>query len=188
MLGRMSSSNLSYAGLAIALLGVGAAARAAGPAVPVPLRVPAGAKLIARFHATGAQVYGCAAAAAGQFAWTLKRPDATLFDPAGAPAGTHTAGPTWTAKDGSAVVGEKLAQADAPTPDAVPWLLLRAKSSSGTGQLNQTTFIQRLQTKGGKAPATGCDAGKAGAEVRAPYSADYLFYAGGAAAPAKAKP
>ena len=32
-------------------------------------------------------------------------------------------------------------------------------------------------TKGGKAPATGCDAGHAGQEVRVPYSADYLFYA-----------
>jgi hypothetical protein len=192
MIRRMSSLKLSCAGLVVTVVGFGAAAHAAAPELPAPLRVPAGAKLVAQFHATGAQVYGCAASApgapgaSGSFAWTLKRPDATLFDAAGAPAGTHTAGPTWTAKDGSAVVGEKVAQADAPAPDAVPWLLLRAKSSSGSGQLSQVTFIQRVQTKGGKAPAVGCDAGKAGAETRAPYSADYLFYAGGA--PAKTKP
>ena len=191
MIGRMK---LSSAGLVVAVLGLGSVAGAAGPEVPAPLRVPPGAKLVAELHAIGAQVYGCAAgtpgtpSATGSFAWTLKRPDATLLDAAGAPAGTHTAGPTWTVKDGSAVVGEKVAQADAPAADAVPWLLLRAKSSSGSGQLSQVTFIQRIKTKGGKAPATGCDAAKAGAEIRAPYSADYLFYTGGAAAPAQAKP
>jgi hypothetical protein len=43
--------------------------------------------------------------------------------------------------------------------------------------LSRATSIQRLNTKGGKAPASGCDAAHAGQEVRVPYSADYLFYA-----------
>ena len=46
-----------------------------------------------------------------------------------------------------------------------------------TGVLTQVTSIQRINTKGGKAPASGCDAGHAGQEVRVPYSADYLFFA-----------
>ena len=36
--------------------------------------------------------------------------------------------------------------------------------------------IQRLNTKGGKAPVSGCDSSHAGLEVRVAYSADYFFY------------
>jgi hypothetical protein len=158
----------------------GATEANAALAIPAAVAVPPGATLVERFHATGAQVYGCAAAN-GAYAWTLKRPDATLFDAANAEAGKHGAGPSWTAKDGSSVTGAKLAQADAPLPDAVPWLLLKATSTAGHGRLGTVTFIQRLATKGGKAPATGCDAAHAGAELRVGYSADYYFYTGGAA-------
>jgi len=156
-----------------------AADATAAPEVPAPIRVPAGAKLVAKLHAEGAQVYGCGATD-GKFGWTLKRPDATLTDAKGAEAGKHGAGPSWTAKDGSTVTGAKAAQADAPVADAVPWLLLRATSTAGKGKFGQVTFIQRLGTKGGKAPATGCDAAHNGNELRVDYSADYYFYAGGA--------
>jgi hypothetical protein len=170
----------------LALSGFAASVRAAAtpatPEVPAAIRVPEGAKLLEKLHATGAQVYGCAATD-GKYGWTLKRPDATLTDAKGGEAGKHGAGPSWTAKDGSVVNGAKAAQADAPVPDAVPWLLLKATSTSGKGRFSQVTFIQRLATKGGKAPATGCDAAHNGAEVRADYSADYYFYAGGASKP-----
>ena len=161
-----------------------AADATASPEVPLPLRVPAGAKLLTKLHAEGAQVYGCGVTE-GKFGWTLKRPDATLIDATGAAAGKHGAGPSWTAKDGSVVSGAKVAAADAPAADAVPWLLLRATSSSGKGRFTDVSFIQRLATKGGKAPATGCDAAHDGAELRVGYSADYYFFAGGTVAPAK---
>jgi len=50
-------------------------------------------------------------------------------------------------------------------------------SREGNGQLSHVAHIQRLNTSGGKAPATGCDVGHAGQEVRVSYSADYLFFA-----------
>jgi hypothetical protein len=151
------------------------------PQVPAALAVPAGATLATHFRGVGAQVYACTAVTGTTtYAWTLQKPDAKLLDHKGAPAGTHGAGPSWTAKDGSVVTGAKAAQADAPTPDAVPWLLLRATSTSGKGRFSPVTFIQRVATKGGKAPATGCDAAHDGAELRVDYSADYYFYAGGA--------
>lgn len=171
---------------ALVLFGLPPAVRAASapavPTVPPALAVPVGAKLVEKLHATGAQVYGCAATD-GKYAWTLKRPDATLTDAKGGEAGKHGAGPSWTAKDGSTVSGAKVAQADAPTADAVPWLLLKATSTSTKGRFGQITFIQRLSTKGGKAPAGGCDAAHDGAELRVDYSADYYFYAGGASKP-----
>ena len=170
--------------LASGVSGVASGAPAAGdppspPKVPTALAVPPGAKLVARFHATGAQVYACTSAA-GQVSWVLARPDAMLADASGAIAGTHGAGPSWKSKDGSSVVGKKLAQAAAPDAGAVPWLLLGATSTSGAGQLTGVTFVQRVATKGGIAPATGCNATHVGAEVRADYSADYYFYTGGA--------
>jgi Protein of unknown function (DUF3455) len=66
-----------------------------------------------------------------------------------------------------------------PSPDAdsIPWLLVNVVSHEGSGVLSRASSIQRLNTKGGKAPASGCDSATAGKEVRVPYSADYLFYA-----------
>ncbi len=89
----------------------------------------------------------------------------------------HYAGPTWEALDGSTVVGERVAKADAPDPAAIPWLVLRAKPTSGSGTFGAITTIQRLHTVGGTAPASGCGAAQAGREARVAYSADYLFYA-----------
>ncbi|HEY4394434.1 MAG TPA: DUF3455 domain-containing protein [Polyangia bacterium] len=185
------NGTVGKAGIAIVVLGTwiswapSAAAAPAGPqppaSVPAALRVPAGARPIAKFHATGAQVYKCAATD-GKYGWALARPDATLHDASGAAVGTHTAGPTWTSKDGSAVVAAKIEQAPAPTPGAVAWLLLRAISTSGSGLFSAVTFVQRIDTQGGTPPATGCDAPHVGTETRASYSADYYFYAGGAAA------
>jgi Protein of unknown function (DUF3455) len=152
------------------------------PKVPAALAVPAGAKLVARFHATGAQVYTCTNAG-GQYSWVLAKPDATLTDASGSVAGTHGVGPTWTLKDGSSVVGKKVAQSPAPEAGAIPWLLLSGASTKGAGQLAGVTFVQRVATKGGIAPATGCDAAHVAAEVRANYSADYYFYKGGAEIP-----
>jgi hypothetical protein len=152
------------------------------PAVPGALAAPEAAKLVAHFHATGAQIYTCVAAAGtATYSWTLKGPAATLFDQKGGAAGTHGAGPTWTAQDGSSVVAKKVAQADAPSGDAIPWLLLRADKTSGTGIFAKVTYVQRIGTKNGKPPAASCDAATSGTEKRSDYSAEYYFYSGGAA-------
>jgi hypothetical protein len=171
-----------------------AAAWTAPPAVPPALVVPAPgngaakpagapaataqpAKVLAHFHAVGAQVYSCAKHPGGAgYAWTLQKPDATLFDQKGEAVGTHGAGPSWTLKDGSSVVAKKIAQADAPAADAVPWLLLRADKTSDRGLLSKVTYVHRVDTKKGKPPATKCDASLANKEARSDYSAEYYFY------------
>jgi hypothetical protein len=147
---------------------------------PPELAVPAGNALAFEALAEGVQIYACTAAAAGP-AWTLKAPEAVLRDRAGAPVGTHSAGPTWAAADGSAVVGAKVAGAT-PDASAIPWLLVRATSHAGQGRMAQVTFVQRVGTVGGLAPAGGCDAAAAGAGAvtRVPYTATYCFYAPGA--------
>jgi len=144
--------------------------------VPQQLRPPANEQLLLRVHAKGDQVYICKSEAA-QFAWTLKAPDAQLFDQEGKPFGKHFAGPSWQANDGSRVTGNAVASVPSPDPDSIPWLLVNIVGREGSGVLSRATTIQRLNTKGGKAPASGCDSSHSGEEVRVPYSADYLFYA-----------
>jgi hypothetical protein len=164
------------------------------PPVPAALAAPTGAIVTAHFQGIGAQVYTCTASggtdATGDgggggvttYAWVLKAPDAQLYDAACVPSGVHSQGPTWTSSlDGSAVVGMKLVQADAPSADAIPWLLLGAASHSGTGVFSEVSYIQRLNTVKGQAPATGCDSSSLGTELRIDYAADYYFYQGGPA-------
>jgi hypothetical protein len=149
------------------------------PSVPEPLRVPASQILIQQVHATGVQIYECTASKDNpvRFEWTLKAPEAELRDEANRIFGRHYAGPTWEALDGSRVVGEVRARDAGSDPNAIPWLLLNATSTSGHGVLSNTKSIQRISTSGGKAPAGGCNDTLLGKELRVPYQADYYFYA-----------
>jgi FtsP/CotA-like multicopper oxidase with cupredoxin domain len=146
--------------------------------VPAPLNAPDSQILTRQLHATGVQIYRCQPAKGdpAQFEWSFKEPEATLFGKAGRTIGKHYAGPTWEANDGSKVTGEVIARANSPAPDAIPWLLLSAKTTSGTGIFSAVRSIQRLHTVGGAAPAGGCNQAQAGEELRVSYSADYLFY------------
>jgi hypothetical protein len=144
--------------------------------VPAQIQAPANEQLLLQVHAKGDQVYTCKEGVT-QFAWTLKAPDAQLFDKDGKPFGKHFAGPSWEANDGSRVKGTAVANAPSPDADSIPWLLVNIVGHDGSGMLSRATTIQRINTKGGKAPGSGCDSAHAGQEVRVPYSADYLFYA-----------
>ena len=149
---------------------------AAAQNVPPQLQPPANEQLLLRVHAKGDQVYTCKTDAATP-AWTLKAPDAQLFDKDGKPFGKHFAGPSWEANDGSRVTGKAVANVPSPDADSIAWLLVNIVGHEGNGVLSKATTIQRINTKGGKAPATGCDASHAGQELRIPYSAVYVFYA-----------
>jgi hypothetical protein len=129
--------------------------------------------------ATGVQIYECVATKADptKFEWVFRAPDAELFDTAGRKIGKHYAGPTWEAEDGSKVVAEVKGRDDGPDANAIPWLLLAAKSASGSGSFGRTQVIQRINTVGGKAPAGGCAQAQAGQIARVPYKATYYFYA-----------
>ena len=144
--------------------------------VPQQLQPPAGEQLLLQVHAKGDQIYTCKGDPA-QFAWTLRAPDAQLFDKDGKIFGKHFAGPSWEAADGSRVTGKAVANAPSPDADSIPWLLVNVVAHEGSGVLSRATTIQRLNTKGGKAPASGCDVAHSGQELRVAYSADYLFYA-----------
>jgi hypothetical protein len=171
---------LAVAALAVvatASLRTSANAAPAPPAVPADIAVPDGNKLFLVGHATGVQIYSCTSTSTG-FAWQLVAPKATLYDDHGKVIATHFGGPTWQATDGSSVVGKRDRQVTVD-PSAIAWLRLSASSVSAGAdgaRLAGTTWIQRIDTTGGLAPATGCDALSAGSVREVQYTADYTFW------------
>jgi hypothetical protein len=148
------------------------------PTVPDAIHAPVGEELVLMARATGFQIYVCRPGAEGKPAWTLKAPEAQLFDEAGRVIGRHFGGPTWQLNDGSSIVGKMAAKVDAPDAGAIPWLLVTVTGRSGDGVLSQVTSIQRVNTVAGLAPtAAECMPQSGEVEFKSSYSADYYFYA-----------
>ncbi len=175
----------------------------APPPVPPDLQVPAGNTLFLKGVAQGTQNYICLPTPSG-FAWTFFSPQATLFltlklggmeirqqivthflSPNPAENGTPRA--TWQSSlDTSAVWARAIKISTDPAfvaTGAIPWLLLEElglRPGPARGDLlSHTSYIQRLNTSGGVAPAAGCSQGAdVGATALVPYTADYFFYRG----------
>lgn len=165
------------------------------PPVPANIQVLAGNELFFVGHATGTQNYVCLPSGTG-VKYVLFTPQATLFEKRKAIM-THYFGPNpseggtiraaWQhSRDTSTVWGEvKPGHASSDpayvAPGAIPWLLVTIvgyqDGPTGGDKLAETTYIQRLNTSGGVAPATGCaspaDIGKS---AFVPYTTDYYFY------------
>jgi len=169
-----------------------------GPDVP-PELVPAdGNVLFANGYAVGTQNYMCLPAAGGGVAWKFFAPQATLYVTvlglhpqlathflSANPDEDGLARPTWQHSiDSSKVWGKVYKIVTDPNyvePGAIPWLLLemagKEPGPDGGSFMAQTTYIQRINTSGGVAPATGCSqAGNVGALALVPYTTDYYFY------------
>ena len=70
-----------------------------------------------------------------------------------------------------------------PNTGSISCLLLQSIGSlpgpTGGKVLSKTTFIQRLNTKGGSAPADGCStSADVGKQTLVPYTSDYVFFRG----------
>jgi hypothetical protein len=146
-------------------------------AIPQALAPRAGG-LVETLAARGSQIYECRAdaTAPGGARWIFAGPRADLYDRSGRAVGKHYDGPNWEAADGSRIVGAVEARVDAPQADAVPWLLLSARSAGGSGRFAQVTSVQRVNTIGGNVPHQPCDSTAVGLVQPVQYSADYLFY------------
>ena len=158
---------------------VASLAQPTGPDVPKEVAVPSGYKLLFRLEAKGVQVYKALEGKGGALEWVLEAPLADLFEEKGGKAGWHYDGPAWEATDGSKLVRDKtqdVKSAPAPKPQQdIPWLLLKVKAAEGQdGKLSPATYIQRLHTEGGKAPAEVPK--RVGTKVGVAYRAEYYFY------------
>lgn len=164
--------------LLAALLGGCAGHHASSTPVAVPDRLkPAAQESLAMVvPAKGVQIYECRAGKDAAYEWAFVAPEAELFDVNGKRIGRHYGGPHWEAADGSKIVGSVKERADAPAADAIPWLLLAAKSVGPDGSFSKVTSVQRVNTLGGVAPKGGCTQAVAGLPARVPYTADYYFF------------
>jgi len=168
---------------AVALVAGCATRPATPPAIAAPADVPAalqpaGQEPFLQVHASGVQLYECAAPAdaPAAWAWQFKGPEATLTDAGGTVVGRHFGGPSWASNDGTTVVGKVAASAPSPERGSIPWLLLTIKSRDGGGLLAATSSVQRIDTQGGVAPAAPCGAANAHQVERVGYTATYVFW------------
>lgn len=153
------------------------------PTAQVPDRIKGAANqsLAMIVAARGVQIYECRVGKDGGTAdWVFVAPEAELFDASGKKVGRHYAGPRWESVDGSTIAGTLKERIDSPRADAIPWLLLTAKSVGPEGAFSKVTSVQRVSTVGGAAPKTGCSSASVGRVARMPYTADYYFLAAGA--------
>lgn len=199
----MRQTSRSIAALAMALvLTVNAVQPAAAklqidpPPVPANLEVPAGHTAFLQGHAYGTQNYMCLATATG-FTWAFYGPQATLFNDDNGQIITHFLSPnpdengtpraTWQHSRDTSAVWALATPATTSTdpnyvaPGAIPWLRLtvvgKQEGPDGGDKLTETTFIHRVNTAGGLAPATGCSAATdVGKKALVPYETDYIFY------------
>src|SRR3954464_4343196 len=153
---------------------VGPDARAVSiPTIPDAIKPPPGSRPIGAYLvANGTQNYTCVVpTGATTGAYTgASVPEAQLIGTGGKI--HHFAGPSWQSeRDGSLVTATKVAQND--RPGTIPELLLQVSSHTGTGIMSKATYINRLLTSGGTAPAGACTDGSVTA---VPYSAVYVFW------------
>lgn len=149
-----------------------------------PIAVPEGTKLILHAFARGVQTYVCVLDPkdSTQFIWSLFEPKANLYskDNYRQQIGKHYYSPehqpVWESTDGSVITGARVQQMPSPDTSAIAWLLLKTINATGFGPLRSATYIQRTNTKGGKAPYTGATKEHAGEYVSVPYTAEYWFY------------
>lgn len=145
--------------------------------MPANVQVPAGNKVVLETVGVGTITYECRAKKdiAG-FEWVFVGPEAKLMDRAGKQIGRYFGPPaTWQSNDGSMLTGAQVAVSPA-SPGNIPLQLVKANPAIGAGAMQGLTFIQRVATKGGVAPAAACDAASMGSKQIVNYQADYIFW------------
>lgn len=147
------------------------------PTVPAEIQAPADTVPVLKLAARGTQTYRCEATPTGTD-WKFVAPLADLTDPS--TSGTtviasHSTGPSWTHRDGSALIGDAKSAKRVASPDgtSIPWLLLPATPNGKPGAFWEVVFVQRIDTQGGSAPVGGCTLG---VETKVDYTANYVFY------------
>jgi hypothetical protein len=146
--------------------------------LPATVKVPDGHRVAMETVGVGEITYECRAKAntAGAFEWVFVGPVAALNSRSGTQLGSYFGPPaTWKANDGSAITGAQLAVAPNGTGN-IPMQLVKANPATGQGAMNGVSYVQRVATRGGVAPAMACNDGVLGRKEIVKYQADYVFW------------
>jgi hypothetical protein len=148
-------------------------------AVTIPANTPGGTIRVVTYYAEGVQRYKASPKAGNPsvFEWVFVEPDAKLYDITDQFVGTHGAGPYWQLSVGDSIYAQQFNPArTAPSSDtqSIDWLLLKAKDGTVPfGIFSDVDYIQRIATKGGKAPLTAPVSSSD--TIRVKYTAVYRF-------------
>lgn len=146
--------------------------------LPDAVKVPAGHVVAMETVGSGTITYECRAKAdaGGQHEWFFVGPDARLMDRAGMQVGRYFGPPaTWESRDGSKITATQVAVAPNGAGN-IPHQLVKANPAMGSGAMQGVSYVQRVATRGGTAPAQACGAGNLGEKRVVNYQADYIFY------------
>lgn len=179
----MNYRTLAAPAAAAAMLSACAGMQSSSPmysqaALPPTVQVPAGNAVAMESVGVGSITYVCGPKkdAAGQFEWVFGGPDAKLNDRGGRQVGKYFGPPaTWESMDGSRLTATQVAVAPNGAGN-IPLQLVKGNPATGAGAMSGVTYIQRVDTRGGVAPATPCASANAGAKQIVQYQADYIFY------------
>ena len=150
-------------------------------AIGLPVKLPGKYKRVATYFAEGVQKYKAQQKAGSDpatYEWVFVAPQADLYDASNKKIGTHSAGPTWQLFGGKdSIHAQHLSPprtAPSPDPASIDWLLLVPKNATTpTGIFKDVVFIQRIATKGGKAPSKQPSSATETVDVK--YTAIYRF-------------
>lgn len=146
--------------------------------LPDSVKVPTGHQVAMETVGAGDISYECRAKAnaPGQHEWVFVGPDARLTDRGGKQVGRYYGPPaTWESMDGSKLTGTQVAVAPNGTGN-IPFQLVKANPATGSGAMQGVSYVQRVATQGGVAPAMACGASSLGQKQVVKYQADYIFY------------
>lgn len=146
--------------------------------LPDAVKVPTGHAVALETVGVGEITYECRvkANAGDAHEWVFVGPKADLNSRGGTKLGTYFGPPaTWAANDGSKITGAQVAVAPSGTGN-IPSQLVKANPAVGAGAMAGITYVQRVATQGGVAPASTCDKAGAGRKEIVKYQADYIFW------------
>jgi hypothetical protein len=146
--------------------------------VATAVQVPAGHRVAMQTVGAGSITYECRVKkdSTDQFEWVFAGPDAKLLDSAGKTVGKYYGPPaTWEAVDGSKITGTQVAVSPGGAGN-IPLQLVKANPAMGMGAMQGITYIQRVNTMGGIAPAMPCAQAQVSQKQVVQYQADYNFW------------
>lgn len=155
--------------------------------LPMALQVPADHMVAMETVGVGQITYECRTKKdmPSQYEWAFVGPDAKLQTRGGQVIGRYWGPPaTWENNDGSKVTATQVAVAPAGSGN-LPLQLVKAEPATGTGAMQNVSYIQRVATRGGVAPSMACSAANMGQKQVVPYQADYIFWKQGTKAVVK---
>lgn len=146
--------------------------------LPALIQVATANTLVLETKASGTIEYQCSKEKdpLTTYKWTMVGPKAELTDEGDETVGDYSGPPArWAHKDGSFVIGSQVAVSPNGSKN-IPLQLVKADVAGGQGALTGVSYVQRVNTQGGIAPAKKCSADNDGEKAEVSYKAEYWFW------------